>query len=161
MKRELSAAQLRDALDYDPETGVFRWKIRPNLRIQVGKIAGTLCNGYVRIKLDDFCHAGHRLAWLHVYGAWPSKQMDHVNGVRSDNRIANLRDVPILINRQNQRRAHRRNRVGLLGVSKSSQRRPGFRARIDHIHLGTYPTPEQAHAVYVSAKRIRHEGNTL
>ena len=96
-------------------------------------------------------------------GAWPKGDIDHINGKRDDNRIANLRDVPRAVNRQNVLRARADNRVGLIGVKAS--RNGTYEARIGvngkYLHLGTYRTAEAAHAAYVSAKRQHHIGNTL
>lgn len=157
----LTAEQLRMWLHYEPSTGVFTWRIKPNRRIRVGDVAGTPCRGRWQIKLGGTLQRSHRLAWLYMYGEWPKQQIDHINGNPSDNRICNLRDVSSTTNHQNQRRAHKRNKLGILGVSRSYQKKPGFRARIDHVHLGTFETPELAHAVYLHAKRSIHDGNTL
>lgn len=104
---EVTAEVVRDLLDYDPETGVFRWKFRDrkycesdkswkicNTRRE-GKTAGTLdkSDGYRRIKIFTKFYKAHRLAWLHYYGEWPSDQIDHVNCIRDDNRIENLREA--------------------------------------------------------------------
>lgn len=84
---KLTADILRSILDYDPETGKFDW--RNNRRK-----AGCLDNfGYHRIQVLGKLYKAHRLAWLHYYGEWPEQDVDHVNGVRSDNRIANLRSA--------------------------------------------------------------------
>jgi hypothetical protein len=92
----------------------------------------------------------------------PPRPIDHINGDPSDNRISNLRDVSRTENQENQRRAQRHNKVGLLGVSPNGK---GFISRIKvagrKVNLGTFPTPEIAHAVYVKAKRYLHAGCTL
>lgn len=93
----------------------------------------------------------------------PKEQIDHINGNRMDNRIANLRCVSASVNQQNQRRPHRTNSTGYLGVVPV--RRGQFRAQIwvsgAAKNLGTFDTPQEAHAVYLHAKRLRHEGCTL
>lgn len=161
MREKLTAERLKDALHYDQDTGVFRWKISTNRRIVIGSKAGTVSHGRTQIKLFGVIHRAHRLAWLYVYGEWPRKEIDHINGIATDNRIVNLRDVPRLINAQNQRRPHAKNRTGgMLGVSKSPGRTT-FRARIDGEHIGNFCTPQQAHEAYVAAKRQRHAGGTL
>ena len=85
--------RLRHLLDYDPETGVFTWLVRRG-RAAAGSVAGCVhSEGYVRVKVDGATHVAHRLAWLFVYGEWPKQEIDHINRVKTDNRIANLRDV--------------------------------------------------------------------
>lgn len=153
------------ALSYDTESGVFRWVQPPKKarHVRPGDVAGTLTEqGYVRIKYEGVLYRAHRLAWLFVHGCWPSERIDHINGVRSDNRIANLRDVPARTNSENRRRANANNSTGLLGVSRNGRR---FSAVIGNagrvIYLGTFDDPTEAHAVYLAAKARLHEGSTF
>ena len=114
---DLTAERLREVLDYGPDTGVFTWKIRTNSRVKVGDVAGALRpDGYIQISIDGRLHRAHRLAWLYVTGESPPDQIDHINGVRDDNRIANLRLATSAENKQNLRRAKSRNKTGFLGV---------------------------------------------
>lgn len=105
----------------------------------------------------------HRLAWLYVYGEWPQHGLDHINGVRLDNRISNLRDVPQTINLENQRKAKGLTKSGFLGVERT--RGGKWAARIvangKRYGLGVFATPEAAHSAYVTAKRKLHEGCTI
>jgi hypothetical protein len=114
-----SAVYIRERLDYDPGTGVFVWRYcetmprRWNTR-WAGKVAGTDHNhGYRQIMIGR--HFAHRLAWVIATGEWPQDQLDHVNGVRNDNRISNLR---IVSNTENGRNAAMRsdNTSGVTGV---------------------------------------------
>jgi hypothetical protein len=162
----LSAERLREVLDYDQETGIFTWKLPTSDRLKAGKVAGVLRGGhkYPRITVDYQTHGAHRLAWLHVHGVWPSGEIDHVNGDRSDNRIANLRDVPSFVNMQNQRRAHSRSASGLLGAwfdKRTGRWAASISVRGKRRFLGRFSTAEDAHAAYVEAKRRMHEGCTL
>ena len=107
-KQELTAERLREVLAYDPDTGVFTWKARtsPFSRVNVGDVAGNLRrDGYIEICVDGRKHQSHRLAWLYVYGEWPADQIDHINGIRTDNRIANLREANNAENHHNLRKA--------------------------------------------------------
>jgi len=174
-KPMISPALVKEFLDYDPETGVFHWKNRaekwfPSKRIynswnsrDAGKVAGTVVRGgYLIIKIWKSRYRAHRLAWAHVYGEWPEGEIDHINGVSNDNRIANLRVVSHSVNMQNQKRARRNNKTsGLLGVSLNVETGK-FRARITVDNkeraLGYFATPEEAHAAYISAKSDLHEG---
>lgn len=131
-----------------------------------GKVAGNTNHaGYVRIGLGGAksnSYMAHRLAWLYMTGEWPVADIDHINGKRSDNRWVNLRSVSRSVNLQNQRVARSNNNTGLLGVTRT---RGGFGAQIaaygEQRWIGTFQTPEAAHAAYIAAKRVLHEGNTL
>jgi hypothetical protein len=110
-------------------------------------------------------HLAHRLAWLYVHGVWPTHQIDHINGDHSDNRIANLRDVPPRLNKENLRKAQRNNRVGVLGVRALIGGAPRWTAGIcvdgERRYLGTFYSLDEAQAAYLKAKRALHEGCTL
>jgi hypothetical protein len=101
MKRTLTQERLLTFLSYDKETGLFTWR-KSKGRAAAGDIAGNLNNyGYIEVGLDNVSYTLHRLAWLAVYGVWPNGVVDHINGVRSDNRIANLRTVTTAENQRN------------------------------------------------------------
>ncbi len=161
----MSALQspLLDFLTYIPETGMFTWVKSPNYNVPAGAAAGWKNTaGYLCVRFRNKDYVLHRLAWLFVHGEWPVERIDHINGQPTDNRIANLRLASSALNAQNQRKAHRHNRLGVLGVT---QRGAKFSACIrvsgKTIHLGRYATAEAAHAAYVKAKREMHEGCTL
>lgn len=160
---DLTCERLRELLSYNEATGQFRWRIQRQC-VRDGAIAGGPdYKGYIRIKVDGRKYFAHRLAWLYVYGRWPVDLLDHIDRQRTNNAIANLREVSNQLNSHNQR-VVRRSRVGLLGVSLSPT--PGkFVARIavegkDH-HLGTYPNAVEAYEAYVSAKRRLHPGSVF
>lgn len=135
--------------------------------MDAGSIAGTRTRkGYIRIHFSGKLYAAHRLAWFYVHGDWPRQQIDHINGNRADNRIANLRDVSARVNSQNRKRANANNSNGLLGVSKRSGGRRGFAAQIRNPdgtmnYLGRFDTAEAAHVAYLTAKASLHEGSTV
>jgi hypothetical protein len=160
-KADLTAERLRELLDYDPETGVFIWKTQSG-RQPAGSVAGWKQYSRIYIKVAGFQIGAHRLAWLYVYGAMPTNQIDHINGDPSDNRIANLRDVTDRENKQNLRKPKAGNKSGYLGVAPNKKR---WLAKItvnrQQICLGTYDTPEEAHLAYVEAKRRLHPTCTL
>ena len=90
--KTLTAAQLRELLQYDPETGVVTRLVKSSNGIKVGDVAGTAdARGYILIRVDGWLHLAHRLAWLHMTCEWPKGMIDHINGVRDDNRWSNLR----------------------------------------------------------------------
>jgi hypothetical protein len=86
-------AELSARLSYDPQAGIFTWKVEPRRGMKAGAIAGCIdSNGYVQIRHNKKIIFAHRLAWLFFYGEDPGdKDIDHVNQNRSDNRITNLR----------------------------------------------------------------------
>jgi len=145
MTADLTAEELREWLDYDPATGVFRWKIdRPKRK--VGSVAGCVApNGYVRIRLSGRLRLGHRLAWLHVYGSWPDGWIDHKNGVRHDNRIDNLRVADGFLNAAN--RKQQKSQSGIKGVSyepKSNGWRAVIKVNGKTIYLGYFKDKDKA-----------------
>lgn len=166
-KADLTAQRLRELLHYDPETGVFTWAADSGRwgRIKAGTAAGCINSlGYVVIMIDRRLYYAHRLAWLWARGVWPAELIDHINGVRHDNFLGNLRDASHSLNRQNQRQAQSHNKAGFLGVSWHKQTKKycaGIWINGKKRHLGLFATAELAHAAYVSAKRLIHPGNTL
>lgn len=149
-------ALIRATLLYDPETGRIT-RLRGHYS---GYVPGSRQrSGYVKVKVGDARYFAHRVAWLLHYGEWPSEQIDHINGVRSDNRIANLRDVPQRGNQQNVTR-RKDNGSGYLGVS--FHRASGkWQAQIKHCgrkhYLGLYSSPSDAAQSYELAKLALHE----
>jgi len=159
----ITADKLRALLQYDIKTGVFTWSVSLNRKIKIGIIAGTKSgNGYSCIKISGKVYKAHRLAWLYVYGHWPLHEIDHINGIRDDNRICNLRDVTKSINQQNQKRAQRHGKSGFLGVTPYKGK---YRAHIfidgKPKHLGMFNTAQQGHQAYLETKRKLHEGCTI
>lgn len=159
----LTQARLRELLDYNPGTGVFTWKVSRKGVRQAGAVAGDMNRrGYWRIGVDRRRYIASVLAWLYMTGEWPTQDIDHKDGVRHHNWWSNLRQVSRSANNQNQRRAKRDNKSGYLGVSPNRKRwAASIIADGAKHHLGTFDTPQQAHAAYVSAKRRLHPGNML
>lgn len=154
-KPTLTVERLRDVLNYDPLTGIFRWR-RAGSRHTAGKVAGHVdaVDGYRRIYVDVRLYKAHRLAWFYVYGRWPEGQIDHINRVKDDNRVNNLREANHSQNRQNSGdEATRRSSSGLLGAYRNRDR---WVSQISGIYLGMFDTPEEAHAAYIAAKRELH-----
>jgi hypothetical protein len=160
----LTAEQLKNVLDYAPDTGVFTWAIRPSKAVKAGSIAGCLEKriGYVTIGVANRVYKAHRLAWLHAYGQWPKGLIDHINGNKSDNRIGNLRDVFADGNSQNVRKPNKRNKSGFMGVIWYQNKwRASMSVNGKSKWLGDYATPEEAHQIYLEAKRKYHAACTI
>lgn len=157
---DFTAAQVAEVLAYSPLTGVLTYT-RASKRRKVGQLAGRVdTKGYYRVRLFGREFKSHRLAWLLTYGVWPTGEIDHINGVPGDNRLVNLRDVTTAENGQNRTKAMRNSSTGLLGVIPLGKR---FVAKIGHRgtqrNLGTFDTPEEAHAAYMAAKSVLHIAN--
>lgn len=159
---KLTAERVRELFHYDPETGVFTRRIsRQGQHGRVGEIAGYLkpC-GYVNIWIGAN-YMAHRLAWLYVYGEWPNGQIDHINRVRNDNRIGNLRVVTHAQNMEN-RKVQRNNTSGYTGVYPDRCGRR-WTARISSkgkwLYLGSFRSAEEASAAYRKAAAELHTHN--
>ncbi len=167
MKTENEIAQrAREILHYDPETGIFTRKVRTAQRHQVGDRAcgNPVKAGHLRVAFDGEKYLAHRLAWLYIYGEWPKKYIDHINGDPADNRIANLRDVSLKTNSENQRRCRRDNQAGVLGIHQAANGIDWVaRIQIDGkgYYLGTFETQKEAQAAYLACKRLFHKGCTI
>jgi len=162
-RASLTAEELRGALNYDPTTGEFVWLKRPMKKSLIGKRAGAINGrGYVFIGLNNESYAAQRLAWLYMTGEWPKHEIDHINGVKTDNRFENLRDVTSTVNQQNVRRARKGSATGILGVYRH---RHGFRTSIQvggvSRYIGCFETAAEAQEAYLKARRELHAGNTL
>ena len=146
-------------LGYDPETGVFVWRVQRNNNIKAGRTAGTHdTHGYLQIGVNSKLYLAHKLAWLYVHGVWPTEQIDHINRFRDDNRLANLRLATMSENRQNaKRRAD--NSSGAKGVYWHKKNLK-WTARISidskKIHLGCFLSFDDAVAARRAAEEEHH-----
>jgi hypothetical protein len=144
---------------YDPETGELRNRVDRNGRARSGALAGyRRADGYVNVAVKGKRYQVHRVAWLMTHGAWPAAQIDHVNGVRDDNRLINLREATAAENGRN-RGATAGNRTGFKGVywhkiGRKYVAKIKFRGK--STYLGLFTTPEAAHAAYQSAAYANH-----
>ena len=152
---KITQFRLREIVSYNAETGVFTWS-KSRRRCKVGSKAGCrMSHGYVCIRLDDVLYTAHQLAWFYVHNEWPTHQLDHINGDRADNRIANLRQATNAQNAQNRKR--RDNRSGFSGVRKENKKwLAEIKVNYKPIRLGLFATPEEAHKAYLKAKHDLH-----
>lgn len=158
--------RIKSLLSYNPENGLFIWLKKPNKfnHMEIGDVAGTTHkkHGYVVIGCDKKYYKAHRLAWFFTYGVWPEIDIDHINSVKHDNRLANLRLATREQNCQNERKARSNNKTGLLGVHYKDG---WYRARL-HVngkekYLGQFKTSKEAYECYLKAKRQHHPFFTL
>lgn len=152
MTKSINLARAKEVLRYCPESGNFYHAVARR-RIRIGSVAGTVCKaGYVVVSVDGTRVYAHRLAWLFTHGEWP-KIIDHINGVRTDNRIGNLRSGEQWQNMANARKRSN-NTSGYKGVS-FFKRDGTYMAQIkcqgEHRFLGYYRTADEAHKAYCDA----------
>jgi len=143
-------------LRYEPDTGMFFWRVDVMKSATAGSKAGKFHHGYIRIYINGEYYFAHRLAWLLIHKNWPSCQIDHINGNRADNRIANLRAVSHQGNQQN---AARRldNTSGVTGVCWDSRDRvwlARIKVNMKLLRLGGFMSFEDAVAARKSAEKV-------
>ena len=146
----LTIEQLKEVLEYNPDTGVFTW-IKSTQQTKAGSVAGNKTNqGYIRISVKRKRYLAHRLAYLYTTGNFPENSIDHINHIRHDNRWTNLRDATNSQNHAN-RVKHKNNKSGYKGVSWHKTNKK-WRAKIEYmykdIHIGYYTTAEEASEAY-------------
>lgn len=142
----ISLTRVRELFDYCPFTGDLIYRINKG-RYQKGRVAGTLLsNGYLRIFIDKKSNYVHRLAFLHFHGECPD-EIDHANGIKTDNRIVNLRACGRSGNLGNTT-LRKVNTSGFKGVFKYRRR---WVAKIAQKHLGVFDTPVLAAMAYDDA----------
>ena len=155
---ELTAELVRQLLHYEPDTGFVYWKIKHTAKSRVGapvNSQNSLETNYRTIKLFDMYYRLHRVIWLWVYGTWPKGVIDHINGIKSDNRLLNLRDVTKTENQLN-RESHRKGRLMFTSYNSSTEK---WMANLPSTvskkyntprYLGTFITEKEAYEVVVN-----------
>jgi hypothetical protein len=148
MSNQVSIERLRAMFDVTPDGLLIRKIARPG-RSWVGTVAGCMnSHGYILVMVDKVHLKAHRIVWALENGKWPEGQIDHINGIRHDNRIENLRDVPPIVNARN-RRDLTGSKSGLLGAYKNGS---GYVAKTKRggisVCFGTYPSAAEAHEAY-------------
>jgi len=159
----MTAEELRNLLAYDPTIGIFTWKQRVAKCVQIDNVAGNTNKiGYVTIGLRKKVYKAHRLAWLYIHGSWPNGLIDHINGIKSDNRLSNLRVINETGNSENVRKPNKRNKSGFMGVILFQNKwRASITIKRKTHRIGDYITPEEAHQAYLEEKRKHHQSCTV
>lgn len=153
MTSSLTQERLKQLLDYSADTGLMRHIGRSG--VTDGSPAGTPdIEGYSVVRIDGVKHRANRLAWLYMTGEHPEGQIDHVNGIRSDDRFCNLRLVSNKQNGRNQRRQSG-NKSGVTGVCWHKRYLKWIaQIRVDgkYIYLGMFSDIEDAAAARKTAE---------
>lgn len=153
--RDYMYKRAKERLSYCPDTGLFRW-LRDSKNVKAGDVAGSLdADGYVVINVN--CHPlkAHRLAWFWVNGFIPKETIDHINRVRDDNRIENLREASRLEQRHNVGLSQK-NTSGHSGVfwsKKAGKWQAQISIKGKRFHVGLFDSIEQA----VEARKLMKE----
>lgn len=157
-----AAEKALEALEYNQETGYLFWKQSRGTK-KAGTIAGSVNNkGYVIVQLNGKTYQAHRLAWMLHHKKYDFQSIDHINGIKTDNRIVNLREATLTQNQQNQRQARVDNKSGYLGVCKYKDKWMAcIKIQGKSKHIGYFESPELAHKAYLTAKREHHEACTI
>lgn len=142
---------VRELFAYDPLTGIVTRRVTRCSVAREGSVVGSLGGGYLIVSIESRRYQLHRIIWLYVHGYWPCDVIDHINGIPTDNRLSNLREATVAENVR-----YRRRRGGCKAPYKGVMhtRSGKWQAQIyfqgkSH-NLGTFATPELAHAAYVS-----------
>jgi hypothetical protein len=159
-KQYPSQAELKQILDYNPDIGIFTWKARLSQSSKIGDVAGSKYkNGYIVIRANLIRYYAHRLAWIYIFGEISNNiQIDHVNGIRNDNRLINLRLATQSQNNYNQKLSIK-NTSGFKGICWDKKVNKWV-ARIQlngktH-HLGTFTDKASAIAAVMQAREAMH-----
>lgn len=161
MESILDQKTVRELLEYDSSTGIFKWK-KKRRGIKVDKPLGTDNGfGYLRITVLGKSYYAHRLAWLYEKGEFPENEIDHINGIKSDNRISNLRSLTTQQNAQNKIFPKSNNKSKTLGVSwhkKANKWQAHVCIYKQRKYLGLFNSIEDAHKAYLKEKsRIEYD----
>ncbi len=154
-KQILTQEYVKSLFDYNPETGIFLWKVKKSQNTKIGIESGTKNKyGYRVLVINYIPYLAHRIAWLYVYGVIPNKHIDHKNRIRDDNRICNLREVTYSENCQNIK-IPKHNSTGCIGVyfnKKLKKYGASIKVNKRNKHLGLFDTIFDAAATRRSAE---------
>lgn len=150
--------RLRELLDYDPETGVFTWKVSKG-SVKKGDVAGRGKTWqYVRIVIDGQAYLAHRLVFAHMHGVWIDECVDHIDGDKHNNSRDNLRPATYTQNKFNTP-VRSDNTSGYKGVS-FCKREKKWRSYVSsngrQRWLGYFDTAEEADAAARAAREKLH-----
>lgn len=148
---------LNEYFDFNISTGKIYWrKLTGRNAVKIGDEAGSPnSKGYLQVKVLGKVYKSHRLIWFLHFGHWPKNQIDHINNIKTDNRICNLREVTNVENCQN-KKFHKNH---LLGTTRRGNKWSAqIRIKGKKTTLGTFETQLEAHQKYMEAYRDQLSG---
>jgi hypothetical protein len=160
----LSSDELRLFFMYDPDTGNLYRRLAAcnNPKLKEGSLVGSIHkqSGYLKVNIEGLSYMAHRVIWKLFYGvdANLSLDIDHINGNKLDNRIANLRILCNARNQANNKYPRSNNKLGVRGVYKKGDifiAQIGFSG--DKYSLGYYKTVEEAEKAYLEARDVLYK----
>lgn len=150
----ITQSQLKEVLHYNKDTGIFTW-VKSGSGVRKTLQAGSLqIRGYSQITINNKSYYAHRLAWLYIKGVWPKTHIDHINGIKYDNRIENLRDIPQRKNCQNYTTHRGGKLVGCYFKKQTNKWIAQIRINNKVTHIGYYNTELEAHKAYLAMEWI-------
>lgn len=157
----ISADELRRLVCYHPTTGEFTWRIsRPGCR-QYDRVGRMGAYGYRYISVGGYERLSHRMAWYYMTGEWPKEEIDHINGIKDDNRWCNLRKATSSQNGCNRKGPDRDSTTGIRGVvyrpdkpTKPWQGRVGMKGM--KRRYASFKTAEEAEAWAIKTRAEMH-----
>ena len=146
----LTHSYILENFNYDPLTGI----VTRNKRMGAGPAGGVVGSyhnmGYLRVMLFRKSYLLHRVIWFYVHGKWPEQGLDHINGIKTDNRLCNLREADQAQNMAN-RGPQTNNKSGYKGVwwdNTNKRWKSYIHVRKRRICLGTFKNLEDAVEAY-------------
>lgn len=159
--KTISVERLKYLFSYHAETGLITRNVANARRSKIGESAGSLKpDGYMQLSIDGKNYQFHRIAWALFHGVYPASEIDHINGVKNDNKISNLRLATRQENMQNIFTPMSHSKTGIRGVSlKTSSGKYVAQIKVDGVKksLGYFTTKEEASDAYLSAKKSLHK----
>lgn len=150
----ITQEQLKHILHYDPDTGIFTWKINSGRAVKNKQAGSVNPNGYLNIKIDRKLYKAHRLAFLYIHGYLPD-EVGHDNQEKTDNRIVNLIDLSHSENMKN-KKIYKNNKSGTPGVTwhkRIKKWQAHIRVNNKSIHLGFFSDLNEAKESREKAKK--------
>jgi hypothetical protein len=156
-RNEVTQQRLKELVTYNPQSGQLFWRLNRRGQKPAGTEAGTLAqDGYIKIRIDGLSYQAHRLIWLYAYGEWPKEEIDHIDLVKSNNALLNLREASHTQNMQNVASRKKEGKKGAHFDKRRNHWYSSIRIQGKQKRIGTFPTERLAHKAYMAASKKYH-----